>query len=419
MSPSSLPSDAAPPGAAQHRALWWLAAAMVLLAFNLRLIFPSLSVLLPEILRATGLSATGATYLTTLPILCMGAFAPLAPWCARRFGTERTLLGVLVLMAIGTVLRGWHGAAGLFLGSALAGGAIAIANVLLPALVKRDFVRHVAGMTALYTMSLNAGASVAAAATLPLTHAFGSAWPAGVAAWGALPIVAALIWAAATRRARGPDPGAPAPPRGGVWRSPLAWQVTFFMGLQSAMAYCVSGWLAPILRARGLDGTTAGLVTSVCILMNAVGSLAMPPVLARFRDQRWVNVALSVLTGAPLVALLFAPLSQVWVWAIVQGLGQGGMFATALTVIALRAPDTRSVASLSSMAQTIGYLLAAGGPLVVGLLFSATGDFAASGWLFVAVMTGAGIAGFGAGRALFIHPHDAGGRTPPLARTAR
>jgi CP family cyanate transporter-like MFS transporter len=176
MRPFPLSSDAAPPDAAQHRALWWLAVAMVLLAFNLRLIFPSLSVLLPEILRATGLSATGASYLTTLPILCMGAFAPLAPWCARRFGTERTLLGVLLLMAIGTALRGWHGAAGLSLGSALAGGAIAIANVLLPALVKRDFARHMAGMTALYTMSLNAGASVAAAATLPLTHAFDGRW---------------------------------------------------------------------------------------------------------------------------------------------------------------------------------------------------------------------------------------------------
>lgn len=401
-------SNAAASAPPRSRALWWLAAAMVLLAFNLRLIFPSLSVLLPEILRTTGLSAAGASYLTTLPILCMGAFAPLAPWCARRFGTERTLLGVLVLMAIGTALRGWHGAAGLFLGSALAGGAIAVANVLLPALVKRDFLRHVAGMTALYTMSLNAGASVAAAATLPMVHSLHGGWPVGLAAWGLLPVLAAIAWVVATRRAPAPARAEPAAARGGLWRSPLAWQVTFFMGLQSAMAYCVSGWLAPILRARGLDGTTAGLVTSVCILMNVVGSLAMPPLLARFRDQRWINVALSCVTGVPLVALLFAPLSQVWLWAIVQGIGQGGMFATALTVIALRAPDAPSAASLSSMAQTIGYLLAAAGPLVVGLLFSATGDFAASGWLFVAVMAGAAIAGFGAGRARFVAPAAAG-----------
>ncbi len=393
-------------------ALILLGVALILLAFNLRLVFPSLSVLLPEIIRQTGLSSASAGYLTTLPVLCLGLFAPVAPLCARYFGIERTLLGALVLLAAGTALRGLYGIPGLFLGSAMAGGGIAIANVLLPALVKRDFPRHVAGMTGLYTMTLNGGAAVAAAVTLPLAYAFGGSWSIGLGAWALPPIAAALFWVTQLRR-KAPQATTHAVQRvRGLWGDPLAWQVTFFMGLQSAMAYCVAGWLAPILQGRGLDGTTAGLVTSVCILTSIVGCLGVPILIARVRDQRLLSVILSILTGAPLLGLLFAPLSTVWVWAMLQGLGQGSMFTAALTVIVLRSPDSLVAAQLSGMAQTVGYILASVGPLLVGLLHGWTGGFAASGWLFVALIAGGCVSGWGAGRSQYVN--TPGHPAPPV-----
>lgn len=379
-----------------------LMGALLLLAVNLRLIFPSLSVLLPELRAATGLSTTLASYLTMLPVLCLGVFSPLAPWSARRIGIERTLLATLLILAAGTALRGVFGMIGLFIGSALAGGSIAVANVLLPALVKRDFSRHVAGVTGVYTMMLNAGASVAAATTLPLTHAVGRGWSLGVMVWAIPPLIAAGVWATVYHRRHDRHAPKNTPPRRGLWGSPLAWQVTLFMGLQSATAYCVVGWLAPILRARGLDGTTAGVVTSVCVLMNAVGSLCAPPLLKCFRDQRGVNVAMSIVTGGSLAALVVAPLSGVWLWAVLQGLAQGAMFATALTVIVLRSPDSQVAAQLSSMAQTFGYMLAAMGPLLVGLLFSWTGSFYTTAGLFVLIAGTASLTGWRAGRAVLI-----------------
>jgi CP family cyanate transporter-like MFS transporter len=400
---SPIHSDAESARQRRHAA-YVFGAALLLLAVNLRLIFPTLSVLLPEISDKVHLSSAAAGYLTTLPVLCLGVFAPLAPLAARRFGIERTLLGALLLLAAGTALRGFHGVIGLFLGSALAGGSIAVANVLMPALVKRDFATRVALMTALYTMALNGGAAVAAAVTLPISHAAGHSWRVGVAVWALPPILAALVWVTQVRRKTVRTNRTEGHARG-LWRRALAWQVTFFMGLQSAMAYCVTGWLAPILRHRGMDGTRAGLVTSVCIFMTVAGSVLIPPLVARFRDQRLLNVLLSVVTGVPLLGLLFAPLASAWLWAVLQGLGQGGMFAMALTVIALRSPNARVAAQLSSMAQSIGYMLAAAGPFVVGVLFSRTGGFAASGWLFAGLILGAAASGWGAGRALQVPAH--------------
>ncbi|MBV6303693.1 MFS transporter [Candidimonas humi] len=384
--------------ASRGAALVLLGISLMLIAFNLRPVFSSLSVLLPEIIRHTGLSSANAGYLTTLPVLCLGLFAPLAPGLAQRYGMERTLLGMLVLLAAGTALRGQGSISGLFIGSALAGAGIAVGNVLLPALVKRDFAGHTAGMMGLYTMALCGGAAAAAAFTLPLAHAMGDSWTAALAVWALPAAVVALVWAPQSLGSRGTRPRAPARRVRGLTRDPLAWQVTLFMGLQSALAYCVMGWLAPILRDRGLSGVTAGLVVSVSILIQVVVSLLVPPLAVRCKDQRLFNAALSAIAGLALLGLLFAPLSMVWMWAVIQGVGQGGLFAAALTVIVLRSPDSHVAAHLSGMAQSVGYVLAAIGPLLVGLLHGWTGSYSATSWLFIALSIGSGVNGWFAGR---------------------
>lgn len=376
---------------------------LMLIAFNLRPLFASLSVLLPEILRQTSLSSSGAGYLTTLPVLCLGVFAPFAPRVSQRVGPERTLLIVLLLLATGTALRGLGDIYSLFIGSAMAGAAIATGNVLLPSVVKRDFPNSAALMTGLYTMALCGGAASAAALTLPLVHFFSDSWAAGLAFWAIPAALVALIWGPQALRSQRASKLA-GRRAGGLWRDPLAWQVTFFMGLQSALAYCVLGWMAPILRDRGLDGITAGLVVSVSIMVQVVTCLLVPPLAVRCTDQRWFNAALAVLAAAALVGILFAPLSTVWVWAVLQGIGQGGLFAIAMTVIVLRSPDPLVAAQLSGMAQGVGYVLAALGPLLIGILYSLTGGYAASGWLFALLGVGAAVNGWGAGRAILVKP---------------
>lgn len=394
----SLPQPPEPRGRA---AQFVLGASLVLIAFCLRPLFSSLSVLLPEVMQATGLSTTGASLLTTLPVLCLGLFAPFAPRLAQRYGAERTLLGALALLVLGTGLR-WFGSVPLlFVATFLAGGAIAIGNVLLPGLVKRDFADKAAVMTGLYTMALCGGSAAAAGLTLPIERLFTGSWSGALAAWAVPALVVLLIWTpqALGSRRQASRSGFRVV---GLWRDRLAWQVTLFMGLQSALAYCIFGWLAPILRERGFDAVTAGAIASVSVMAQVITCLAVPSVAVRLKDQRGITVALVAIAVIALLGILFAPASTVLFWAILQGIGQGGLIAAAMTLIVLRSPDSHVAAHLSGMAQGVGYVLAAFGPLLVGLIRGWTGSFSETAFLFVALGLGAAIMGFGAGRALHV-----------------
>jgi CP family cyanate transporter-like MFS transporter len=376
-----------------------LGASLVLIAFNLRPVFSSASALLPEIRGDLGLSAVGTSLLTTLPVVCMGLFSPLAPRLAQRVGAERVLLGLIFLLALGTALRGFSSLPLLFLGTALAGACIALGNVLLPGVVKRDFPDKAALMTGCYTMALCAGAAGAAGLTLPIEHALGGSLGGALAAWAAPAVVVGLLWLPQVLGMRNQVRRSGFRVTG-LWTDPIAWQVTLFMGLQSALAYCVFGWLAPILRERGIDGVTAGAIVSLSVMMQAAACLVAPHIAVRGEDQRAINVVLCILTIVALFGLLFAPLWSVWFWAVVLGIGQGGLIAVALTVIVLRSPDSHIAAHLSGMAQFVGYLLAAIGPLVVGMIHGWTGGFEWCAVLFAALALGAAINGWFAGRAI-------------------
>lgn len=377
---------------------------LILIAFNLRPVFGSLSVVLPEVMRDTGLSSTGASLLTMLPLLCLGLFAAPAPALARRFGVERTLLGALLLLCIGTLLRATGNLPLLFVSSVLAGAGIAVANVLLPGLVKRDFPRRAAMMTGLYTLAVCGGASIATALTVPLErNVFGGSWALAMASWGLPAVVVLLLWAplALTTPHR---PGHASAHTGSLRGDALAWQVTFFMGLQSALAFIVLGWLAPLLRERGLDGAEAGYVVALSIFAQLATCLVTPSIALRCRDQRGLAVGLAALILAAMLALIFAPLGGRWVWALLLGCGQGGAFALALSLIVMRTANAGVTAQLSAMAQGWGYVLAAFGPLAAGLLRAATGSFESAALLVVAVSIAMAWSGWGAGRRMLVQP---------------
>ncbi len=381
-----------------------LAVSLILISCNLRPLFTSLSVLLPEIMSATGLSPVAASVLTTLPVLCLGIFALPTPALARRFGPERTLLGAVALLAVGTFLRGTGSVPLLFIASALAGAGIAVGNVLLPGLVKRDFPRQMALMTGLYTLGICAGAASAAALTVPIQHRMtGDSWALALGVWAVPATAVLLLWVPQAFAARRTSRHAVKLP-GKLWHDKLAWQVTGFMGLQSALAYGAMGWLAPILRERGLDGAAAGYVVSAALMVQVATCLLVPVFAVRLRHQRVLTGVMAALVTLPMLAFLFAPLWSVWIWAVLLGCGLGGAFSLALTLIVLRAPDAHGAAQLSGMAQGMGYMISISGPLFVGLLRSWTGTFASSALLFIALGVALAWCGAGAGRALLVQP---------------
>ncbi|WP_095077655.1 CynX/NimT family MFS transporter [Pseudomonas sp. Irchel s3h17] len=379
---------------------WLLLLGLVLVALNLRPALSSMAPLLGDVSKNLGLSAAQAGLLTTLPVLCLGLFAPLAPVLARRFGAERVVLGILLTLAGGIVLRSSFGEIGLFAGSILAGASIGVIGVLLPGIVKRDFAKHAGTMTGVYTMALCLGAAMAAGATVPLSEHFGDRWALGLGFWMIPALVAVIFWLPQVGSRQGAHNVAYRVR--GLLRDPLAWQVTLYMGLQSSLAYIVFGWLPSILIGRGLTPTQAGLVLSGSVIVQLASSLAAPWLATRGKDQRLAIVVVMLMTLGGLFGCLYAPIEGLWGWAILLGLGQGATFALALTLIVLRSRDAHVAANLSSMAQGFGYTLASMGPFAVGIVHDWTGGWTAVGWIFGVIGLGAIIAGLGAGRSLYV-----------------
>jgi CP family cyanate transporter-like MFS transporter len=354
---------------------WPLLVVVVAAALNLRPAIAAVPPVLERIRADLGLSATGAGLLTALPVVCMGLFAPVGAALSRRLGREAAMAGALALVAAGNLIRSLGGSsAALFGGTFCAGVGIALGGVLLPGVVKAWFPDRAGAVTGLYTAGLVAGAAVASAATVPLMDAVGGGWPAAVAAWG-LPAAAALAaWVPVTRRLRAA--AEPAPGRARLpWGSGVAWRVTLYMGLQSLLYYAALTWLPPLYLAAGWPAGRAGLLLGLFSLTQIFSALAVPALADRAGDHRpWVALCVG-LTTAMLAAFALVPTAAPWLWAALLGLGVGGMFALALTLLVKLASSPAAAARLSGMALLVGYLLAAAGPVLTGAIYDVAGSY--------------------------------------------
>lgn len=383
----------------------YLGICLVLIGLNLRTVFSSFSAVLPEITSDVGLPGWSLVVLTTVPVTLLGVFAPLAPILARRFGAERVLLGAMAVLTAGLLLRPADiGNAGhlptLLIGTAACGAAIALCNVLLPGVVKRDFPHRLGLMGGLYTTAICASAALGAGFTYPVFAATGQ-WTSALWFWAVPAAVVLLLFLPLAIRQPSVKHQAV---RGGVnvWRSAVAWQVTLFMVLQAMMSFSVFAWMAPILRERGVDGGTAGLIVSASIVLQMLGSLFAPALATRFKDQRIVNMVVALMTGGGFALTIFGPTELIWVWTGLNGLGQGSLTAVALTMIMVRTRDSHTAANLSGMMQGVGYGVGSVGTLMVGQLHQATGGFEAAGILFLVIGVLAAFFGHRAGRDRFV-----------------
>jgi MFS transporter, CP family, cyanate transporter len=391
-----------PSGVAARRALLThpvvLLVGVVLASLNMRAALASMSPLVSEISAHFGLSSTASSLVTSVPVLFLGLGGIIAPGLARRFGTELVLLCALVLLGIGILVRVLPSVVALYGGGLLAGTAIALLNVLMPGLIKRDFPDRAASMTSVYTGAMIAGATLAAATSVPLEKAFGGSWQASLATWSLLAGIATLAWLPQVVIARGrTGHETKAVPAGGsgksVWRSALAWQVTFFMALQSLWTYVLIAWLPTILTDHGMSRSTAGVVFAFNTFVQLAGAFAVPLLAGRMSSQRLLVVLVTGLVGTGYAGLLVAPVAHAWLWAALIGIGQGGGIGLALTLIVLRSGDAHTAARLSGMSQTVGYLVAAAGPFAAGALYQATGGWtvpitAMLGVCFTALLVG-------------------------------
>jgi CP family cyanate transporter-like MFS transporter len=395
------------------------------LGFNLRGAITSLPPVFPELQDGLGLSTATISVLAATPVLCFAVFSAFAAWLSRRLGEERVLLAAIVTLTAGLLLRGAAPGALLFPGTVLAAAAIAIMNVLLSSLIKRRWPERAGFLIGLYITALSVGAITGSVVAVPLWNRTGGSVGLTLGWLAAPAALAVLLWLPqaghATRTGRsatGTRPAGPAIPddiaaipgdipvlfddtpavpgdvpagsdarvaarpapagrrgRVAVHRYPLAWHVTLFMGLQSLLYYAALSWLPTILRDRGASADTAGNLLALMGVGNLAVSFLVPVVAQRMRAQHALVVPTVAAMALGLAGVVYLPLSSAVAWVLILGAGQNAALSLAIFFTMARAPHPAAAASLSALAQSVGYLLASAGPLELGLLHSATGSW--------------------------------------------
>jgi len=371
-------------------------AGLLLVAANLRAGITTVGPVLEDLRRELHLSSSMASILISLPLLAFAVISPVTPRLARRLGLEQSMALALILLAIGLVVRSTPGLPLLWLGTALLGAALAILNVTLPALVKRDFPNRIGPITGAYSVAQSIFAAIAAGIAVPVAAATALGWRLPLGMWAGLTLVALGVMAPQLRRhtvvtpdeddvhldAHSIEDTSPSSP----WRSALGWQVTAFMGLQSFGYYVFITWLPSIERAAGISESAAGTHQFLLNAFGIVGSITCSALIHRSNDQRLLAMGAATVFLVADIGVLLSP-AHTAVWAALAGMGGGATIVLALSFFGLRTTDHTQAAELSGMAQCVGYLFAATGPILVGALHDHTGSWTPAMILVVVLAT--------------------------------
>jgi CP family cyanate transporter-like MFS transporter len=350
-----------------------LVAALALTGLSMRTAVTSVGAVLDELQDGLHMSGGVSGLITTLPVICFALIGAATPRLAHRYGAHQLLVLSLIAMTAGLLGRAAVGTVWAFvLLSVLALSGGAIANVLLPTLVKRHFPDRIGQMTAVYTTALAVGTTAAAGLTVPFDSlaSHNGGWRFGLGSWALFSAIAVLPWLPTLRHDRpvaGTERGMPAYR---LLRSPTAWALTIFFAFQSFQAYIAFGWFAKFMDAHGVTSATAGAMVAVLSAMTIPVSMVVPSVPAS--RHRLVLIWLTVFYLVAYVGLAVAPVGGAWVWMVLTGIGSG-QFPLALTMIGLRSREPQTTAALSAFMQSTGYVVAGTGPLLFGVLNDVTG----------------------------------------------
>jgi len=345
-----------------------LVIALFLASLNLRPVISSISPLLETIRNDLGVSASSASLLTSIPVLCMGIFSPIAVKLGIRHGIERILALALVLVGGATVIR-WVTPSYPFLlmTSLVAGIGIAAAGPLLSGFIKRYFPSQVASMIGVYSVAMVTGAALSAALSVPFQNAFHGSWRSALGLWAILAVIALPAWWLFVLRRAEPNlvPSSSPNNTGQLpWRNRRAWLLTVFFGMMATMFYSITAWLAPAVSSMGYSKIYAGNILTLFTLVQIPVTFLIPMLMNRFPNRLLWLIACSLFELAGLLLVISS--GSPWVAAILLGIGSGGLFPLALMLPIDETSNAQEASSWSAMTQSVGYAIGALGPILVG-----------------------------------------------------
>jgi MFS transporter, CP family, cyanate transporter len=355
-----------------------LVVTIFLVALNLRAALAALPPLVSTIQEDLGLSSATAGLLTTLPVLCMGLFAPVSQVLARRVGREATVGWALVLLLLGQGARLAGDVLPVLLLSTLAVGiGIALAGTVLPGIVKEFFAERSGAMTGVYLLAMMVGAATASALAVPVAEALGS-WEESLAVWGLLAVAGLAAWLPVVRRVNHRGAVDPAERRAPLpYRSPTTWLLAGYLALQSVSFYSQIAWIPAAYQAHGWTPRDAGLLLSLWSIAQLVTGVTAPVLADRVRDRRPLIAVAVGFNLAGLAGIAFAPEAAPVLWVLLLAWGQGGGFSLGLVKLVDYAPTPAASARLSALVFLVSYSTASLGPYLFGAVHDATGSYTA------------------------------------------
>lgn len=362
---------------------------IIFIASNLRAPLTSVGPVISEISKSLALSNTTAGLVTTIPLMAFGFLSSMVPKVSRRYGMELVLLGSLILLSIGLVIRPYGSLVTLFLGAALVGIAITVGNVLMPAYIKSNYQKNVGTMMGIYSVAMNLTAALAAGFSISLGKFTEMGWKGSIGVWLVLSIATILIWLPQVKKKQaieGSNRGFTEDKKVNMYSSKLAWAVTVFMGVQSLLFYCLAAWLPKVAITWGIPKEDAGWLLSYMqfaqLPMTFIGAI----IASKLSNQKLLAIGTGVLFAIGIAGLLIFKVNMIALWCVLIGTASGLAFSLSMLFFVLRTSSTTQAAELSGMAQSIGYLIAACGPPVFGALFDVTQSWSMS-LIFLLVMS--------------------------------
>lgn len=349
-------------------------AALFLAALNLRPIITSVASMMSMIQSDLGVSALTASLLTTLPVLCMGVFAPVATKLSRRFGLERTLFFSIFLITIATGLRGTSQTVTILLTTAFAGGVgISFAGPLLSSFIKKYFPKS-PGIVSVYSISMTVGAALASGLTIPIYLRSEHNLPLALSCWAILGVIALILWLGLARQNQQAHL-ADVPLRLPL-RNKKAIQFTLFFGFMSSMFYSLTAWISPIALDFGNSPQYAAMLLTIFTLIQIPVTLLVPNIVNRLGKPKLFLILCSL---SELIGLIFLLLPMPILPAVIfLGIGAGGLFPLALMLPIIETRTPEEAGTWSAMSQMGGYIMGGFGPFLIGLIFDISGHFQAA-----------------------------------------
>ncbi len=377
---------------------WLLLAGVMLTALIMRAPITAVGPIVSEIQEGLGLSGAMSGLLTTLPLLAFAFISPFTPNWSARIGIENTMFYAMLVLTGAIMLRTIPAVPALYAGTALMGMGIAVGNVLVPSIIKRDYSARAGLLTGIYTVVMNLGGAVASGLSIPLTEQFGMDWNIVLGLTAVLALFAMLAWLPQRKKLQQSSGTVTNKKKTrSIWRSKVAWLVTFYLGLQSFCFYNNITWIPEMLIDRGLTRTEAGFMLSLLQIVGMPSTFIVPLLASRRKSQRRFALTTGILFFIGYMGLLIGSTSLVALWIVLVGTAAGAGFGLAVMFFVLRTNTAGEAAQMSGMAQSIGYLLAAFGPFIFGWLHDLTKSWNGSLIMLLVVTVAYCFVGWGAG----------------------